>query len=43
MERSLYFYEKNSPRFYFLGIFLLLTRRMESSSAFFDFIPIDLE
>ena len=43
MERSLYFYEKDSPRFNFLGIFLLLTRRIESSSAFFDFIPIDLE
>ena len=46
MEGSLYFYEKNSPRFLFFGIFLLLTRKRKLSAvqnSSTSYIPIDLE
>ena len=40
MQRSLYFYEKNSPRFYFVRIFVLPTENrkwiaVQSSSTSF--------
>ena len=45
MKRSLYFYTKNYPRFLFFGVFFIpyKKKKMECSSEFLNFIPIDLE